>query len=182
MRRIFAGVAAILMLTRQAGAQATPEAAAAAFGSAVKANDWAGAARLMHPDALRQLREVFAPLMGAPEAGQIGSQLFGVGSAAELASTPDTVMFAHFLKAMLEQDADLAQVLKTATTTPLGHVTTSGDTVLVVSRMAMRVQGVVITSYEVMPFLLYRGGYRGLLKADFTNMATMLKARFAKPS
>jgi hypothetical protein len=48
--------------------------------------------------------------------------------------------------------------------------------------MAMRVQGVVITSYEVMPFLLYRGGYRGLLKADFTNMATMLKARFAKPS
>ena len=41
-------------------AQSTPEAVAQAYANAIKASDWAGAARVMHPDALKQLRGIFA--------------------------------------------------------------------------------------------------------------------------
>lgn len=153
-----------------------------AFGEALKANDWSAAARLMHPSALHQLRELFEPLTGAPRAGDIATQLFGVSSAAELATTPDTVLFARFLQTVLSQQAGVAEMFRSASLTPLGHVNQPGDTVFVVSRMTMTVEGITVTSFDVMPFLLYQGAYRGLLKADFTNFAAMLQARLGKRS
>jgi hypothetical protein len=161
--------------------QAPPEAAAEAFGASLRANDWRAAARLMHPDALHQLRGLLMPLLSSPEGGQVGTQLFGIASSAQLASTPDTVLFATFLEKVMAQQG-LADVLKSASVTPLGHVNQPGDTVLVVSRMVMSMNELTISSFDVMPFLPYRGAYRGLLKADFTNLITMLQARLGKGS
>ena len=157
-------------------AQATPEAAAEAFGAAIVKNDWAGAARLMHPQALRQLRDIFVPLLSSPEGGEVGTQLFGVTSGAQLAATPDTALFARFLEKVTTQ-AGLGDALKGATITPLGHVTLPGDTALVVSRMTMTAEGLTLSVFDVMPFIKHEGVYRGMLKADFTNMSAMLKAR-----
>lgn len=158
-----------------ARAQSTPEAAAAVFGNAVKANDWPAAARLMHPAALHQLRTLFEPLLSSPGGDEFGMQLLGVQSGAELAATPDTILFATFLRRVLSQQEGLAEALQTSTFTPLGHVTGGADTVLVVSRMTLTVKGIEISQFDVMPFLLLDGQWRGLLKADFTNMAAMLK-------
>ena len=158
-------------------AQDTPEAAAQAFGEAMKANDWAAAARMMHPRALQQLRSLFEPILGVPGAEQLGVQLFGVHSNAELASTPDTVMFANFLRTVLSQQEGLADALRTATVSPLGHVNGGADTVLVVSRMELTIEGMTISQFEVMPFIRDGGRWWGLLKVDFTNMAAMLQRR-----
>lgn len=162
-------------------AQATPEAAAQALGMSLRANDWAAAARLMHPNALHQLRGLLEPLVSSAGGGEVTKQVFGIGSAAELAATPDTVLFATFLRTVMTQEGT-AEVLKSAIVTPLGHITQPGDTVLVVSRMSMSIENLTITSFEVMPFLLYQEQYRGLLKADFTNLVSMLQARFGKGS
>lgn len=162
-------------------AQSTPEAAAEAFGATIKANDWAGAARLMHPDALHQLRGLLEPLLTEAGTGEVTKQIFGVGSAAELSATPDTILFSSLLKTVMNQQG-LAAALSTATFKALGHIDQPGDTVLVVSKMTMQVEKLTISTFDVMPFLLYQKQYRGLLKADFTNLVAMLKARFSKGS
>jgi hypothetical protein len=155
--------------------QVDPEGAARVFSHAIKVNDWSAAARAMHPHALKQLRELFQPLVNAPGGDQLLSQLFGVPSAAAFAKMPDTVMFANFLRAAVGQEAGMAEALRTANVTPLGHIQASGDTVLVVSRTTLTVQGVTITQFEVMPFVREGGRWWGLLKADFTNMAALLR-------
>jgi hypothetical protein len=159
----------------RAPAQSSPEDAAKAFSGTLKAGDWPGAARLMHPQALKQLRALFEPFMATTGMEQLGAQLFGLHSNAEFASTPDTVLFAAFLRAMLTKDPDLAKAMRTAEVSPLGHVDAGTDTVLVVSRMVLTVSGVSITQFDVMPFSLDQGKWRGLLKADFTNMAALFQ-------
>ena len=161
-----------------AAAQATPEAAATAFGTAFAAGDWAGAARLMHPAALRQLRDLFSLALTNERMGQARQKLFGIQSVAEASATPDTALFAAFLKNVLAGQPGFLEAMKTATITPLGHVQ-QGDTVLVVTRIGMKAGGVAITQFDVMPFLRDGHVWKGLLKADFTNMAAMLKSLVA---
>jgi hypothetical protein len=172
-----------LALARPLAAQSTPEAAATLFGAAIRESDWAAAARLMHPSALKQLRQLFEPLIAAPNMEELGAQLFGVHSAAELATVPDTILFATFLLNVMAQQAGLGEALRTATIEPLGHVAQGADTMLVVSRLTLRVEGVSISQFEVMPFVSDRGRWWGLLKADFTNMAALMqKALDRRPS
>lgn len=160
-------------------AQAGPEATAQEYARAFTTGDWAGAARLMHPTALRQLMELFHPLLASPEAEKEGPQLFGVNSLEELEATPDTVLFANFLRTMLTLQEGLGDALKSSVSSPIGHVAGSGDTVYVVSRMRMTMDGVSITQFEVMPLLRENGRWWGLLKADFANMAAMLQRAMA---
>lgn len=171
-----------LLLPSVSSAQARPEAAARAFGEALRDNDWAGAARLMHPGAIRELRELFEPFLETPDGAELRAQLFGVQSAAELASTPDTVLFAAFLRNVMGQEKGFAQAFRTASFTPLGHVRGGGDTVFVVSRMSMTIDSITITQFDVMPFLWENGRWWALLKADFRNMAAMLRQAFAAKS
>ena len=170
-----------LGLTRPAHAQSTPEAAAEAFGGAIIANDWPGAARLMHPDALRVFRGLVETFLDEPGAEDVTRQLFGVGSTAELAATPDTVLFARLLKNAVAS-TPAASMLSGASIKALGHLDQPGDTTLVVSRMTLPIDSLSITSYDLIPVLPYQGGYRTLLKADLTNLLTLLRARLARSS
>lgn len=183
MRRTSLLLASLLTMAPPAlVGQGTPEAAAEAFGTAVIASDWPRAARFMHPEALRVLRGFLEPLVTSTEGAQLGTQLFGVKSAAELAATPDTVLFARFLANTMKEAAG-AEVLSTAKIQALGHIEQPGDTVLVVSRLTLPLTPTAaITSYELVPMLLYQGQYRGLLKADMTNLLTMIQARFKRNS
>jgi hypothetical protein len=159
-------------------AQSTPETAAEAFGAAIVAQDGARAARLMHPGALRVFRGF---LEEAPDASPVTGQLFGVRSAAELAATPDTVLFARLLENSLKQSS-AGGVSSEATFKALGHIRLPGDTVLVVARFSFPIDSISISSYELIPTLLYQGSYRTLLKADMSNMLKMLSARFKRAS
>jgi hypothetical protein len=163
-------------------AQATPEDAARAFGEAVRHSDWPAAARLMHPDALHQLRALFQPIVSAPGMEALRSQLFGAQTGAEMARMPDTVMFARFLQNAIAKQEGMAEALRSATVVALGHVAQGQDTMLVVTRTSLSVEGVAIRTFEVMPFVRYQGRWRGLLKAEFTNMAAMLQRAIAKRS
>lgn len=150
----------------------TPEAAARKYGDALRAGDFAGAARLMHPSALHQFRTLFQPLLSASKARETATQMFGM-TEEELAVAPDTVLFAALMKTMVAQGEGLAEAMKSATIDPLGHVA-QGDTVLVVTRTTVSVEGVTVTQFDVMPFILDDGQWWGLLKADLTNMAAMI--------
>ena len=74
-RFLAAGSALLLAIAAPvATAQSTPEAAANAMGEAVSRSDWAAVARAMHPDALRQLRQLFSPFMSRPGMEGAGPQ------------------------------------------------------------------------------------------------------------
>jgi hypothetical protein len=154
--------------------QTTPEQAASDFAGAIKSGDWSKAAGLMHPNALSQLRTLFEPIVSTPGGQEVAKQIFEINSAAEFKSVPDTLLFARLMKAVSTQQG-MGDALKNSTITPLGHISQPGDTVFVVSRVGVNVEGLELTTFEVMPFLLYQGQYRALLKADFTNMANMLR-------
>lgn len=154
--------------------QKTPEQAATEFATAIKSGDWSKAAQIMHPAALSQLRTLFEPIVTAPGGTEVAAQIFQIKTPEEFKTVPDTLLFARLMKAVSAQQG-MADALRNSTITPLGHISQPGDTVFVVSRVAMNVEGIELTTFEVMPFLLYQGQYRALLKADFTNMAKMLR-------
>lgn len=178
--RIFAVLAALALSAcgskatpGSAAATATPESAAKLYGDALRTGDYAAAARLMHPSALRQWRSLFEPLFTRPEMEESATQMFGLPREA-LAGTPDTVLFAAFLKNVLAGEEGLAEMMNAATIDPLGHVA-QGDTMLVVTRTTITLEGASITQFDVMPFMLDQGRWWALLKADVTNMAAMIQ-------
>ncbi|MBK8002574.1 MAG: hypothetical protein IPK12_01235 [Gemmatimonadetes bacterium] len=166
---------ALLLTAPVARAQGTPEEAAVRMSAAQTQGDWAGAARMMHPASLRQLRDLFSPLMASQGGAVVATRLFGLTSAAEFAATPDTVLFARLMKSVIESEAMLKQALSSTVVTPLGHVRGGGDTVFVVTRQRMTVETIEITTFPVMPFLKEGDRWWGLLTADLTNIAAMLK-------
>ena len=179
-RRSLILLASLAALPAALPAQSTPEAAATAMADAVRRSDWAAAARMMHPGAIRQLRGIFQPFLAQPGMEDLGPQLFSTPNA-ELAATPDTVLFARFLKNVMAQLPGMEQALKTAQFTPLGHVPGGADTVLVVNRMVLTMDGTTISQFDVMPFRQENGRWWALLKSDFTNMAAMLHRATQQP-
>lgn len=163
-----------------AAATGSPEGAAMAFALAVRTSNWRAASRLMHPAALKQLRTLFAPIVGAPGMEAFGQQLFGTNSPAAFASLPDTVLFARFLENSIGKEAGMKEVLSTAKISVLGQVAQGPDTVLVVTRNELSVKGAAIRQFEVMPLVRFNGQWRAWLKADFTNMAAMLRQAIGK--
>jgi hypothetical protein len=165
---------AICLSANALWSQKTPEQTAVDFGTAIKSGDWSKAAQIMHPNALSQLRTLFEPIVSTPGGAQVAAQIFQINSAEEFKAAPDTLLFARLMKAVSAQQG-MGDALRNSTITPLGHIAQAGDTVFVVSRVGLSVEGIDLTTFEVMPFLLYQGQYRALLKADFTNMAKMLR-------
>jgi hypothetical protein len=168
-------VVLVCTLSARVSAQATPEEVAQQYAEAMRQSDFAAAARLTHPAALSGFRELFAPLLESDTFDELGPALVGVKSREELAGMADTTFFAAFLRNVVGQQAAFATALQTAKTTVLGTVAGGADTSFVVSRVEMSVEGVSISQFDVMPVARHEGVWRCLLKADFANMAAMMR-------
>lgn len=181
MRRLALATLVALSLTDPIGAQQPgPEAAAQQYADAIQRGDYAAAARLTHPAALRQLRELFEPLLESEMFDQIGP-LFSLRSPADLKTTADTTLFAALIKNVFTQQAGFGEALRTAKTTILGHVVGGADTTFVITRTELSIEGVKISQFDVMPFARLEGQWRALLKADISNMAAMMRRALARP-
>lgn len=166
----------VIASTTAVRAQATPEALAQQYSAAIREGDFAGAARLMHPSALRQVRELFTPLLEGEFFDQVGPALLGVTSRTELSQMADSTLFAALLRNGVAQQAGGRELLKTATTTVIGAVAVGADTAYVVTRVEVNYEGIAISQYDVMAVVRDAGVWRGLLKADLSNMAALLRA------
>ena len=153
----------------------TPEQVTERFIAAMRAADWQGMASLMHQNALKQMRQLLAGVFEAPNAGPIRQQLLGVTTVQQAQAMSDTAVFAALMR-MTTQDANVAELLKNAKVQVLGHVNESPDTVHVVYRMVMTINGVPVTKMDVMSLARSPVGWRGLLKGDFSALAAGLRA------
>ena len=159
----------------QAQTAETPEQVTERFVAAMRAADWNGMASLMHQNALKEMRQLLSGVFEAPNAGQIRQQLLGVTTVQQAQALSDTAVFASLMR-MTTQDADVAELLRSAKVEVLGHVNEGADTVHVVYRMAMTINGIPITKMDVMSLARSPVGWRGLLKGDVTALAAGIRA------
>jgi len=163
----------------QAQTVETPEQVTERFVAAMRAADWNGMASLMHQNALKEMRQLLSGVFEAPNGAQIRQQLLGVTTVQQAQALSDTTVFASLMR-MTTQDADVAALLRSAKVQVLGHVNEGADTVHVVYRMAMTINGIPITKMDVMSLARSPVGWRGLLKGDVTALAAGIRA--AMPS
>jgi len=106
----------------------TPEQVTERFVAAMRAADWNGMASLMHQNALKEMRRLLAGVFESPNGGPIRQQLLGVTTAQQAQALSDTAVFAALMRTTT-QDADVAELLKSAKVQVLGHVNEGSDTV-----------------------------------------------------
>lgn len=153
----------------------TPEQVTERFIAAMRAADWNGMAALMHQNALKEMRQFLGALLEAPDAGQMRQQLLGVSTVQQAQALSDTAVFAALMRTTT-QEADVAELMKTAKVQVLGHVNEGPDTVHVVYRMALTINGIPITKMDVMSLARSPVGWRGLLKGDVSALAAGIRA------
>jgi hypothetical protein len=156
-------------------ASAPPESVTVQFMESMRNGDWQGMARLMHPAALHQLKDLLDPVMSAPGVDDMREQVLGVRSAAAAKAMSDTAVFVALMKTMMGSDPMLVTVMKTARVQVIGHLNEGADTVHVVYRLMIQIDSMPITRLDVASFARSPLGWRGLLKGDMTALAAQLK-------
>ena len=152
-----------------------PVEVAARYVAAMKMGDYETMADLVHPEALSQLRNLFEPLLESPAGPALARELLGVASAAQAAELPDEDYFAGLMRFVVSQQPGFDEALRTAEVEMLGHVKEGSDTVHVVYRLDLMVEGISLTQIDVFSMKRFDGTWRGLLKGDLTNMAAALR-------
>jgi hypothetical protein len=153
-----------------AGAQSTPEELVRAYNDAVARSDLAEAARLTHPSALQQIRQLVAGMARRDTTGRALQGVAGVSSAAELAALPDTVLYARFLGAIMRQQPAMRDVMRGSRAEVIGHVVEGGTTAHVVYRLHLTVNGVAMSRLSVLSAQRVGGVWRALLSGDISGM------------
>ena len=158
-----------------AGAAGSPEAFAARYVEALRNQRWGDAAALMHPEALAELRALFAPIMEHPEGAEVGRQMFGVADSAEFARTSDVALFESFLRTVAEGSPEFATAMTGATTQFLGHVDEGPNLTHVVFRLTMAVEKLSISKLDVMSLRRLGGEWRAVLTGDVRGIAEAVR-------
>ncbi|MGH7615335.1 MAG: hypothetical protein ACREMW_14995 [Gemmatimonadales bacterium] len=153
----------------------TPEQVGERYMAAIRSGDWTGAAALMHPAALRELHELFRPILEAPEGADFRRTVLGVDDAQAAAAVSDTLVFVSLMRVVVSQESGLGDVLRTATARVLGTVHEGPDTAHVVARMSLSFQGATTSIMEVSSFRRWGNTWRGILKGELTAMAAALR-------
>lgn len=159
----------------------SPQQVAEHMLTAMRASDWGKAASLMHPDALRQLRALFDPILTleGQEGDGIRGQMFGFPSRQAAVSASDSSVFAS-LMTFMSQQAGLADALQASRFQYLGTVGEGTDTVHVVGRIHMSIDSIPISQMEVISLARFGSTWRGMLKGDLVAMANAMRAAIAR--
>jgi hypothetical protein len=180
-RAVKAVTLAMTVTISSATAQTTdPEQVARQYTQAMQAGDWMGMAALMHPAALRELRDLFDPIFAMPGAERTVPMLLGVSTMDEARTLSDTGLFAGFIQFMVNQDPNVASALSTAKVDVIGHVP-EGNDAHVVFRTTLEVQGITMTQMDVITMRPSGSEWRGLLAGDLAAVAQAIRTQLSQP-
>jgi hypothetical protein len=145
--------------------------------AATKANDWGRVAGLTHPAALHQLRVLLDPILTSDRTGldTARQMLFGLASREAALAASDSAIMVGLMRFGMSQQPNAAVLLKSSSYQLLGTVREGPDTVHVVGRISMTVQGSAVTQIEVTSLARLNDTWRALLKGDWTAMASRLR-------
>jgi hypothetical protein len=159
----------------QARNLATPEAAATAFTMALRSQQYAEAAAIMHPEALARFRAMFLPLATHEKGVELRQQLFGASTVADLNALDDVALFERFLRSVMTLSPEFQAMMGAAETDMIGHVAEGTNIAHVVYRMRLKAEGIAVTKLDVMSLQLTGGEWKALLNGDIEGMAEAIR-------
>ena len=162
------------------GEEETPESVASRFMEAMRRSEWATCARLMHPEALRQLKQMFRPIVLAEPTRQVGITFFNVRTAAEYERLSAEQAFERLMRGMIQITPELRSAMATSQFEIIGHVREAPGLAHVVYRMKVTAQGIGMAKTTVMSLRKSGASWRGLLSGDIEGLAAVL-SRTATP-
>jgi hypothetical protein len=144
------------------------------YVDALKGGDWDATARMMHPDALAEMHEVFVALAELDGTGEVAEEFFGVQTLAEVqAHTPEQT-FAAIMRNLIGGDPQVAAAFGGSDVQMIGTVA-EGDTLHLVYRMGLSLQGAPVTKLAVASFQRHDGEWRMLLSGEIDGLVQMLR-------
>ena len=153
----------------------TPEAVVRRYTEAMRGGEWDTAARLMHPEALAQFREMLTPAFQSEGPGrELRDQFFGGMTMSRIQDLSDTDFFAGFFQGMMALNPELLGVVQDAEITMVGHVLEGQDVAHVVYRMQMQMDAMTFTKLDVMSVKRHGATWRGLLTGTMEGLAAAL--------
>lgn len=152
----------------------TPEAATLSLVESIRAADYERMSDQMHPAALEELRQLFQPILEAPEMAEFRQEIFGVSSVDSATALGGREIYETIISFALGSDETTAAAMQSVQADVIGHLM-EGDTAHVVYRMNMNVEGIPISQTAVASFREYEGRWLGLLTADIRGMIAGLR-------
>lgn len=156
------------------GVDESPTAVAGRLSSTLKKGDWEAYSRLMHPDALSRLKNMFAPLAELPDAEEVFSALFGVKGAEEFRKLKDREVFVRLMSGLEESVPGFGEAVRNLEMTVIGQVPEGKELMHVVFRSNTAVDKLTVSSTDVMTLRRTPEGWRALLTANIEGLAEQL--------
>jgi hypothetical protein len=166
----------------------TPETVAKAYMEATRAGDTAKCASLMHPDALRQLRGLFGPLVSATKTEKSKQEMeaiFGVKDKDEFDKLSDEELGAKFFNMLYAISPELKKALNASSFEIVGQVQQDPGLVHIVYRMYLKIEApnlkdpIPFTKLDVMSLRRFENSWRAELKGDLQGMIQAMAAGMA---
>ena len=170
-------VLSCVVLAGPVAGQATesPEDFLMRYMEATKAAEWPVVAGLMHPEALEELKAMFAPIAEHDTAGEVLPELFGIADEAEFTATSADTIFARLMQRVV-QFTEIGNILAGSSIEPVGHVDEAAAGLThVVFRMKMDVEGISMTQLDVAALKQHEGEWRAVLSGDIQSFATAIR-------
>ncbi len=156
------------------GVDESPTAVAGRLSSTLKKGDWEAYSRLMHPDALSRLKNMFAPLAELPDAEEVFPSLFGVKGAEEFRKLTDREVFVRLMSNLEESVPGFGEAVRNLEMTVIGQVPEGKELMHVVFRSNTAVDKLTVSSTDVMTLRRTPEGWRALLTANIEGLAEQL--------
>ncbi len=157
----------------------TPEDAAKASMDYTSKGDWSAYAKMMHPEALAELRRMFQPLVAGDKSGEIAEIFFGVKTAKQFDALSDVGVFEALMINITKNIPGFTDALKTVDFKIVGTVTEGEELAHVVYRGDAKVGGINISNTTVMTLRRHQGQWRLILDSNIEGLAATISAKLS---
>ncbi len=178
-------IAVLSVVVAQAQVPEKPEEIARACIEASRAGDWLKAGSLMHPAALKQLRDMFGPLIEMAKTEkdkQEMSAMLGVKDKAAFDKLSDQEVFGKIFGMITSISPEIKNALNSSTYEIIGSVPEKTDLLHVVFRMQLKLDlpnaptPISFGKLDVMTLQRFENSWRAILKGDLQGIIQAMVA------
>ena len=176
---VMLSIAMLSVAAAQAQVPEKPEEIARAYIEASRAGDWLKAGSLMHPVALKQLRDMFGPLIAMAKTDkdkQEISAMLGIKDKAEFDKLSDQEVFGKIFGLLTGISPEIKNALNSSTYEIIGSVPEKTDLMHVIFRMQLKLEVPNVSTpisfgkLDVMTLQRFENSWRAILKGDLQGI------------
>jgi hypothetical protein len=153
----------------------SPEEVARVGLDLVSKRDWPAYAHLMHPEALRSMKQMFRPIVEADTKGEAAQGLFGVAGIGDYDAASDSALFCSLMVNLMKIAPTMVEAVKNAQYTVIGSVPEGQDLVHVVYRVRTAAEDVQVTKVSAISLRRHGETWRFLLSGNMEGLVSALQ-------